>query len=370
MTLRERKAGLVGAFVALLGASMLITAFGVLLQSGLGPGVAVQRYAGAPVVVGGPESFKVTEGKTKQRPLDRPAPLDRAVLDRVAAVEGVRRAVPDVGFPARLVDGRGRLDAGGGEQPSAGHGWAAAALGPFELTAGREPRQAGEVVLDARLAARVKARPGQRVRVAATQEAREYTVTGVAEWRGGNGALRSAALFFSDAEAEALYGHPGRIDAVGVLLAPGADPGQAAERIDRALAGTGAGTRLGGDRGRVEFPDVAAARSDLVELAASLGATVLLITMIVVASTLALAVHQRRRELALLRAVAATPRQIVRMLAAEVLVVALTASVLGCLPGVLVAKALMGALGAIGVIPADFAVSAGPSRAWSRCSPR
>ena len=41
MTLRERKAGLVGAFVALVGASMLITAFGALLQSGLGSGVAI-----------------------------------------------------------------------------------------------------------------------------------------------------------------------------------------------------------------------------------------------------------------------------------------------------------------------------------------
>ncbi|MER7583553.1 ABC transporter permease [Kitasatospora sp. NPDC097691] len=360
MTLRERKAGLVGAFVALLGASMLITAFGVLLQSGLGSGVATQRYAGAPVVVGGKQSFKVTDGKTKQKSLSQPAPLNSDLTDRVASVEGVQRAVPDVGFPARVVDGDGGLDDGGGEQPSTGHGWSGSVLGPFALEQGRAPERAGEVVLDAELAKRVKVSSGQRVRLATTREAREYTVTGVASLKGAAGPLRSAAVFFSDAEATTLYGHPGRIDAVGVLPTPGTDLDKLADRIDRKLAGSGAETYLGEDRSQVEFLDVASARSDLVELAGSLGATVVLIAMIVVAGTLALNVHQRRRELALLRAVAATPRQVYKMMAAEVLIVSLVASVIGCLPGVLVAEVLMSALSLTGTVPDDFAFSYGP----------
>ncbi|MFI9158521.1 FtsX-like permease family protein [Kitasatospora aureofaciens] len=359
MTLRERKAGLVGAFVALVGASMLITAFGALLQSGLGSGVATQRYAGAPVVVGGTRSFKVTDGKTKQKPLPVPAPLNSDVTDKVAGVEGVQRAVPDVSFPAQVVDGDGGLDAGGGEQPSSGHSWSSSVLGPFDLERGRAPQQAGEVVLDARLADRVGVSPGQRVRLATTREAREYAVTGVAALKGG-GKLRSPAVFFTDAEATTLYGHPGRIDAVGVLVAPGADPDKVADRIDKKLAGAGADTYPGEDRSQVEFHDVASAQTDLVELAGSLGATVVLIAMIVVAGTLALGVHQRRRELALLRAVAATPRQVYKMMAAEVLIVSLVASVIGCLPGVLVAKVLMGALSVIGMVPDDFAFSVGP----------
>ena len=46
-----------GAFVALLGASALLTAFGIILQSGIGDGVPVQRYAKASVVVAGKQSF-------------------------------------------------------------------------------------------------------------------------------------------------------------------------------------------------------------------------------------------------------------------------------------------------------------------------
>lgn len=360
MTLRQRRAGLVGAFVALAGASMLITAFGILLQSGLGTGVAAQRYAGAEVVVGGEQSFSVTAGRTKTKPLARPAPLDSDVVGEVAAVEGVREAVPDVGFPARVVREDGELDPGGGEQPSTGHGWAGAALGPFGLDRGRAPRQAGEVVFDAALAERVRAGPGRRVTLATPREAREYLVTGIASLRGTDRPLRAAAVFFSDAEAAALYGRPGRIDAVGVLAEPGTDPDGLARRLDEKLAGSGARLYRGDDRGRVEFPDVAAARSDLTEMAASLGATVVLIAMIVVAGTLALGVHQRRRELALLRAVAATPRQVYKMMAAEVLLVSLAASAVGCVPGVLVAGLLREALSATGVIPGDFAFSYGP----------
>lgn len=359
MTLRERKAGLVGAFVALLGASVLITAFGVLLQSGLGSGVPAQRFAGAPVVVGGRESFEVTDGKTKEKPLARPAQLDAALAQRLAGVEGVARAVPDVSFPAQVVRADGRPDPGDGERPAAGHGWSSAALGPLVLTAGRAPQRAGEVVLDAAYARRVGAAPGGRVRLACTKEAGEYLVTGVVELHGVR-EPRSALVLFTDREADALYAHPGRADAIGVLPAPGTEPSRLADRIDAALSGTGAETHLGAGRGRVEFPDIASARSGLVELSASLGATVVLIAMIVVASTLALDVHQRRRDLALLRAVAATPRQIHELIAAEVLVVSLTAALLGCLPGALAAGLLLDGLRLAGLVPGDFALSYGP----------
>ena len=360
MTLRERKAGLVGAFVALVGASMLITAFGILLQSGLGSGVAAQRYAGADVVVGGEEDFKATAGKTKSKPLAQPAPLKSDVVEEIAGVAGVRRAIPDVTFPAQVVKEDGRLDDGGGERPSAGHGWSSAALGPFELRKGKAPRHSGQVVLDADLAERVDASPGDSVRLATTERARKYEVTGIASPEEADGSLRSPAVFFSDAEATRLYGHPGTVDAVGVLAAKGADVDELAGRLDDRLSNRGAQLYRGDDRSQVEFHDVASARSGLTEMAASLGATVVLIAMIVVASTLALNVHQRRRELALLRAVAATPRQIYKMTAAETLLVSLVASVIGCLPGIVVAQAMRSALSLIGMVPEDFAFSYGP----------
>ncbi|MFI0815963.1 ABC transporter permease [Streptomyces sp. NPDC021098] len=360
MTLRERKAGLVGAFVALVGASALVTAFGILLQSGIGSGVPTQRYAGAAVVVSGEQTFKVRDGKTKEKPLAEPAALDRGLVREIARVPGVRKAVGDISFPAQVVNGSGDLVDGDNDRPSTGHGWDSAVLGPFELTGGRAPERTGEVVLDEHLAERAELAPGDRVKLATTQSAARFTVTGIARLKSADTQLRSAPIFFTESDATRLSRDPGRVQAVGVIATSGTDAEKLAERIEDALPGQAVSTRTGSDRSQVENPDVANAREELQELAGSLGATVILIVMIVVASTLALNVHQRRRELALLRAIAATPRQVYKMMAAEALLVSGVATVLGCFPGILVAQLMRAALTTIGMVPEDFALSYGP----------
>ncbi|WP_406634951.1 ABC transporter permease [Amycolatopsis sp. WGS_07] len=347
-TLRGRASGFAGAFVALFGAAMLVTAFGILLQSGTEAGVAPQRYAGVPVVVGGAKSFEVREnGKTKSKTLKDPVPLTRETVRKIAGTDGVGSVVPDVSFPAVLAEGDGT---------PAGHPWSSARLGPFDLVEGREPQRPGEVVLDAGLAKDTGL--GAAVRIQTTKAAAEYRVVGVAKLSGVDGELRAPVVFFADAEAESLAGRGDRVDAVGVFPRPGTDPGDLADRL-ASRVGAEAEVTTEEDRSRIENPDVASARGSLQEIAGSLGGTVILISILVVASTLALSVHQRRRELAVLRAIAATPRQIWKMLAAEALVLSAVASALGCLPGILAAQLLRGALVLIGVVPSDFSFSVG-----------
>ncbi|MEV0400685.1 ABC transporter permease [Actinoallomurus sp. NPDC050550] len=354
--IRAHRGGLMGTFVALLGASALITACGIILQSGLSAGVAPQRYAGAAVVVGGPANVAVTRnGKTKHKPLTERATLPAALVDRVAHVRGVRTAIGDVSFPAEVIDRHGEpVTAGDG---SLGHGWASAALTPVALASGRPPTAVGEIVLDAVLARRARVTSGDRIQVMAGSAPATYQVSGVARSRGAD---RSPALFFADPEAERIAARPGTVDAIGVLTAPRTDTGALAKRIGKALRGTRVTVATGAARSRIEFQDVRQARSDLQEMAGALTGMIILVTVLVVASTLTLTFHRRRREIALLRAIAATPRQVSKMIAAEVLVVSLLAAALGWVPGVAVAFLLKGALGAVGVIPADFAFSAGP----------
>ncbi len=54
------------------------------------------------------------------------------------------------------------------------------------------------------------------------------------------------------------------------------------------------------------FLDTAAARTKLVSMGGAMGGTSLLVAVLVVVGTFALSVQQRHRELALLRAIAAT----------------------------------------------------------------
>ncbi|KAA6213464.1 FtsX-like permease family protein [Streptomyces albofaciens JCM 4342] len=360
-TVKERKSGFVGAFVALLGASMLITAFGIILQSGIDSGVPAQRYSDAAVVVAGRQEFSVTEGKsTKTKALDDAVGVPRSLLAKVAAVPGVRQAVADLRFPTQLVGKDGGVLKGEDGEGALGTSWPGSVLGPFHLAGGRGAERPGEVVLEKSLAERAGVKAGGTVRLATTQAAASYTVAGVVEYRGPGDGLRTPPVFFSEAQARQLYGRDDQVSAIGVLAKDGTDPEELAERIEGKLGGTPADLYTGDALSSVENPDVASARGSLKELAGSLGGTVILITLMVVSSTLALGVHQRRRELALLRAVGATPKQIHKMIAGEALVISLLASVIGCLPGALAAGVLRGALSVIGVVPDDFAFSYGP----------
>ncbi len=89
---------------------------------------------------------------------------------------------------------------------------------------------------------------------------------------------------------------------------------------------------------------------------AAFGGLALFIAMFVVASTLGLSIQQREREIALLRAVAATPGQIRRMIAWEAAIVALIGSAAGIWPGILLGRTLAHALVRHGIAPQNFAL--------------
>ena len=141
------------------------------------------------------------------------------------------------------------------------------------------------------------------------------------------------AIFLTDAEAARLAGHPGRVDAIGVLAGPGFD----AARLH--AAARGAQVLTGGARGNAEHPEIHAARTTLIPVTAAFAGLALFIAMFVVASTMGLSIQQREREIALLRAVAATPRQIRRMIGWEAAIVGLIGSAAGIWPGALLGVA-------------------------------
>jgi putative ABC transport system permease protein len=344
-TVKDRRGGFAGAFIAITAGSAVLTACGILLESGLRAGVPPERYAGAAVVVAAEQSWWLDES-TEARYSER-VTLPSATVAAVDAVPGVRAAAGDVNVPVSLLpDGRSLL----------GHGWSAAALGPFPLRAGRPPAGPGEVVLDAGLAARGGLTPDATVTLVTGSIPADYRVVGITGPPAG-GPHRQPAVFFTDEQAARLSGRPDRVDAVGVLAEPGVTPRELAARITAAVPGVVAHTGAG--RGDVEFLDAGDARSLVVETAASFGGTMVLIVVFVVASTLALSVRQRRRELALLRAVGATPRQIHAMIGAEANLLSVAGALAGVIPGVVLASGIRGVFVLADAMPADFRTRVG-----------
>ncbi|WP_406343211.1 FtsX-like permease family protein [Streptomyces sp. NBC_01578] len=361
-TVRDRKGGFLGALLALMCAAALITACGTLLETGLRGRIATERYAAAPLVVSADQNVHrttvkhkgngETKAKHKAKPVAERAWLPAATADRIRPLEGVRKVIPELTFLAEPV-------AEPVDRPSYGHSWASASLTPFTLTTGRAPATADDIVIDQGFAERAGLKPGDRLTVQSTGAPRPYRISGIAAPAGHGELQQQSSLFFFAAEAERLAARPGQVTALGVLPAPGTDLTELKRRVERALQGTTAQPATGDDRGPVEFLDAAGARTKLVSVGGAMGGTSLLVAILVVVGTFALSIQQRHRELALLRAIAATSRQVRRLLGREALIVGAVAGVLGSLAGLPLATWLHSRFIEMGAIPANLERTAG-----------
>ncbi|MGW4804195.1 FtsX-like permease family protein [Kitasatospora sp. NPDC004272] len=363
---RFRPASFAGTFLALLFASAVVTACGVLLQTGLTASVAPVRYADAPIVVAADQQVKSTvkrgeDSETISQSLPERARLDSGLTATVASLPGVDRALPDSAFqvsatgtgrsgPSGPVGGDGLSDGSG----LTGRGWGALGIAPGErLAEGRAPAD-GELVLDTASARAAHLAPGDTLTLTTPAGSAAYRVSGLAEAQPG-----SATVWFSDSTADRISGHPGRIDAIVVRPAPGTDPRGLADELRHSLDGR-AQVSTDRQRGAVEQPALYGAKEMLTGIGGSFGGIAAMTAVFVVAGTIALATGQRAREFALLRTIGATPRQIRRSIAAEAALVAPVAAAIGVLPGLALARWWFGELVSRGAVPPDVVLGVGP----------
>src|SRR3954469_22636833 len=305
LTARTRPGSFAGALLAFAMSAVLVMAGGMLLQAALQTHPPVERYAAAAAVVAGDQ----TTGADHDIELGERVRVAASLTSRLQSVSGVRAAIADVGVPARL-----------GRRTTEAHNGSSARLTPYVLAAGRAPRQPNEVVTGYR------AKLGARLMLSSTERARRVTVVGIARPR--HAVRTRTVIFLSDTEAARLAGHPGQVDAIGILADRSFDAAGLQAAAGNALVLTGAA------RGKAESPALQAGRTRLIAVAASFAGVGAFIALFVIASILALAVQQREQEIGLLRAVAATPGQVRRMIAWEATIVALLGAAAGLWPGI------------------------------------
>lgn len=336
----HHRRSLAGVAVAVFLAAALSTGLGVLLESGLRGGVPVQRFAAADIIVGVPQSQPVPDDLPV--PLTERAHLSDDLVSDIARLPGVAHAIADVTVP--LATERG--------DAVAAHSWQSAALTPYALTSGTAPRSTDDVVVDPSLGLAV----GDTAVLSHGGIPHEYTVTGIAEPTATS--VDDPQVFLSDTALDALWPHPGMVDLVAVQTEQGTDAATLATEIRSAIPGVV--TYTGIQRGDAENLDAATARATLTALSGSLAGLALVIAMFVVASTLSLAVAQRRADIALLRAVGAQPRQIQRLLVGEATLIAGVAAVLAIAPGYALSWLLGRAFETAQLIPHGFALAISP----------
>ncbi|PRZ44227.1 putative ABC transport system permease protein [Antricoccus suffuscus] len=355
-TLRARKGSFIAAFVTLICAAALVAACGSLLESGIRGAVSTERYTATPVVVAADQLLKVSEisgdkTKIKTKALTQHEWIDASLLDQIQGLPGGQDAVGELTFGASVLrpDGTPIPTSRYGE--SLGHGWGSAGLAPFTLAEGSPPKLPGEVVVDARIAYIAGLHVGDAVNIQTAAGATPYVVSGITKQQ----LSHQTTIFFADSEASALAAHPGLLYAIGL---PGATHSDLTA-IQAAAGKAGAEAFTGDRRGAVEFPGVARSSTTLISLGAVLGGISLLIAILVVSGTLALSIGQRERELALLRALGATPKQVRKMIGAEVLLLGIVASLIGAGVGIPLSRLLGDGFAHFGVIPPNLRIDVG-----------
>jgi putative ABC transport system permease protein len=353
---RYRVVALFAVALAVLGGAALVTGTGVLAESGLRSHVDAGRLAGADVVVSARQTEPVAEDMDAELP--ERAHVPESLVDRLADLPGVTAVVADRSFPAALVGDGGQV-VPSADPRTAGHGWSSTGLAGDARTDGAAPDAAGEVALDRTLASAAGVRTGDDVEVVAAGESARYRVTALVDAPG---------LFFADDVAadlaqDAGAAGPGELDLIGLRTEPGAAD-RVADAATELVADGGSDVDLvvatGDDRGDASDPGAAAGRPLLLVLSGSLSGIVLLVVGFAVAGALGVAIAGQRRELALLRAIGATPRQIRRLATNQALTVAAVAVVPGVALGFVLAGQLRRLLVDVDMLPAGLPLTVSP----------
>jgi putative ABC transport system permease protein len=276
-------------------------------------------------------------------------PLAEDVVEQVRSVPGVAVAEGGVAGFALILDPQGEpIQPGGAPTLATSLTENRELAGDAGFRSGRMPSGPREMAIDARTVAKAGYALGDRVDVVLLHGRRTFTLVATIGFGESDSLLGATLAGFDLPTAQTLLGKQGVVDQIDVMAAEGVTAEELRNRIAEALP---PGVEvLTGD----QFADAgtAAVRDSL-----GIFTTVLLVfagVSVVVGSfviwnTFNVLVAQRRREVALIRAVGATRSQVLSGVMVEAVLIGLVSGVLGLFLGVGLAAAIRALLDLIGV---------------------
>jgi putative ABC transport system permease protein len=296
--------------------------------------IFTESRKGSDAVISGKAAFKITEGNGVTAPA-----FDESLLQKVRALPDVRLADGSVNGQAQLIGTDGKAIVYGGA-PNLGFSIARgdSPFNPLTLVTGTWP-QGKEVVIDKSTAGKEQFKIGQLIGVQAIGTVQRLRLSGIVKF-GSVGTIGGATLAgFSLPTAQQLFGKPGKLDEIAVASKPNVATSQLVQQIQGVLPAD-TQVRTGQGQAQEDSKDTNSFISFLQKFLLGFGGVALFVGSFVIANSLSITIAQRTRELATLRTLGASRRQLLRSIIIEALVIGMLAAVIGLFAGLALAKGL------------------------------
>jgi len=275
--------------------------------------------------------------------------LPASLLTQVRALPSVALASGGISDSAQLVGRNGKVISSGGA-PGLAYSYSPAGqhFNPLTLTSGHFPTAADEVAIDASTASKHNYKVGDEIGVVARGPVQRFQIVGTVQI-GGVSSLGGATIaVFTLPEAQQLFNKVGKYDTISVAAKHGYSPQQVVNQI-KPLLGPSAQVRTGQQQAQQATKDTSGFLDIFQDFLLAFGGIALFVGSFVIANTLSITIAQRTRELATLRTLGATRRQVLRSVLIEAFVIGTLASIVGLFLGLLLAKGLNSLLVSFGI---------------------
>jgi putative ABC transport system permease protein len=316
--------------------------------------------AGTDAVVRTQAPYAASEGVGTSR-----APIAASTLADVQAVDGVRVAEGSVSGYAFLTDNEGHAVISEGGAPTRGYSMAAdeTLRGDVELLSGVAPANGHEVAIDATSAEEHQIALGSTIKVLFQGPTEEFTVVGTVGFGGEKDLGGTTSAYFDSRTAQEHLGTPGFFDTIDVSGQRGVSQSELAARL-AAVVPPGAEAVTGAEVAQENSEAIAQNLRLVAFLFMVFAGVALFVGAFIIWNTFTMIVTQRSREIALLRAIGATRRQVLRSLVLEAVMLGAAASAVGIGLGVVVAQGLRVLMDVTGFSLPSTSVQLEPRTIW------
>jgi putative ABC transport system permease protein len=242
----------------------------------------------------------------------------------------------------KIINGNGNPTFGVGVDPRATR------FNPMRLTAGRWASGPGQVVVDKGVADAHGFHVGDKTRVAVDAGVVPVTIVGIAKYGGLDSLGGATFAVFDVATAQKLFGLQDRYTTISVAARNGVAPARLVSEL-KTLVPADAQVRTGAAQAAKDEKDVASFVKYIRYFLVGFGMVALFVGGFVIFNTLSITVAQRTRELATLRTLGASRRQVLRSVVLEAFIIGLVASAVGLVAGIGLAKGLSSVFSALGL---------------------